>query len=350
MTESSRAMDQWCRHGEKTIANQVELAAATSSASPTVSLSAFLYCLLASAAMLVAGCPPEQQPMQASRSRASVALRVVVVNEPAVTEAINRLKGEWAERSGGELSATSKDWKELAEAKQLDADVLVFPSRYMGELCVRGWLQPIRASVLESEEFNAADIFPLVRRELMRWGGETIALPLGIVIAGANDADNVPPGTSVLASAAPALVSSEGEAILFEPQTMKPRIDGPMFVDALQQLVEAGGKRADFGIDFAHWVPVFGFADPMLAVSAETRNGASASKLIAWLASAETGTQLAHAAGARLPVRRSVPVSATGSGQDSGSRGTKLTDVFAKTMNGDKCLLVPRIPGVDDYC
>src|SRR3977135_4091333 len=89
--------------------------------------------------VLLSGCPNTKQTNTestkrdvASTPRASVALRVLVVNEPGVAEAINRLRGEWAERSGGELSATSSEWKDVAGAKSIDADVVIFPSRYLG--------------------------------------------------------------------------------------------------------------------------------------------------------------------------------------------------------------------------
>src|SRR5215212_2719888 len=124
--------------------------------------------------VLLSGCPRgEQAKPQAARKapRASVALRVLVVNEPGVAEAINRLRGEWAERSGGELKTDTLSWTDVAAAKSLDADVIIFPSRYMGELCTRGWLRQVRKSILESDEFNASDVFPLIRRNLMKWGG-----------------------------------------------------------------------------------------------------------------------------------------------------------------------------------
>ena len=57
---------------------------------------------------MVARGDQRQAASAAATPRASVALRVLVVNEPGVAEAINRLRGEWAERSGGELSATSE--------------------------------------------------------------------------------------------------------------------------------------------------------------------------------------------------------------------------------------------------
>src|SRR6476659_1167758 len=76
---------------------------------------------------------------------------------------------EWAERSGGTLNASSATWADVAAMKELDADAIVFPSRYLGELCTRDWLRPVRSSVLDSPEFNAADIFPLLRHTVMKW-------------------------------------------------------------------------------------------------------------------------------------------------------------------------------------
>src|SRR4051812_32158501 len=173
--------------------------------------------------VLLSGCPRGERakPQAAGEGpRASVALRVLVVNEPGLAEAINRLRGEWAERSGGELKANSSTWSEVADAKSLDTDVIVFPSRYMGELCTRGWLRPVRKSVLDSDEFNASDVFPLIRRDLMKWGGEVMALPLGIRIPMRTKSTGDHPGLNLLAEAAPAALSNEREGVLFDPQTM----------------------------------------------------------------------------------------------------------------------------------
>src|SRR5437763_9074751 len=166
------------RQGDKERGRQRATMASGSSPCLLVSLSPCLRCLLIFATMLLMGCPRGQQAKPQSTPRASVALRVLVVNEPGVADAINRLRGEWAERSGGELNTNSRTWLEVASSKELDTDVIIFPSRYLGELCVRHWLRPVRQSVLDSPEFNAADIFPLIRRELIKWGGEVMALPL----------------------------------------------------------------------------------------------------------------------------------------------------------------------------
>src|SRR5436305_13711319 len=107
--------------------------------------------------------------------------------------------------------------------------------------------------------------------------------------------------------------------MLFDPQTMNPRITEATFVKALQRLATTGSKRIANGTAFAQSMPVFGSGDPMVAVSADTRNGASASKLVARLTSADVGTQLAQAAGA-LPARRPGPIRATAFGHDPDRR------------------------------
>ena len=87
--------------------------------------------MLIGALALVTGCSQES-PEPAPTPRPSVALHVLIVNEPELAEAIDRLRGEWAERSAGELKASHVPWEELTASKQPDADVIIFPSRYLG--------------------------------------------------------------------------------------------------------------------------------------------------------------------------------------------------------------------------
>src|SRR5882757_1631199 len=129
MLETGRYM-YWCaRQGDKERGRQGEGSGNGFSPCLLVSVSACLRCLLICATMVTTGCPRKGPSTPSAARRASVALRVLVVNEPGVAEAINRLRGEWAERSGGELSATTGEWKDVAGAKSIDADVVIFPSR-----------------------------------------------------------------------------------------------------------------------------------------------------------------------------------------------------------------------------
>jgi hypothetical protein len=310
-------------------------------------------------AALLSGCPRSQQPQQPASNnapastRASVTLRVLVVNDPPLVEAINRLRGEWAERSGGELNAVPTTWQDLAQSKSLDADLIVFPSRYLGELCTRELLRPVRASVLEDEDFKSADIFPLVRNELIKWGRETFALPLGIDPSAISPSAESSPAITLLAAAAPHAISNERLGVLFDTETMKPRLSAPSFVDALTQLLETDrsqNAKSTSPPAINPPIPVLGDNDRLVAVTTSSRNAASAFKLLAWLAEPDTESQFARVGGHWLPPRRSVATSAAWydssvSATQRAERG-KLVDA---ALSGERSLIVPRIPGVDDY-
>jgi ABC-type glycerol-3-phosphate transport system substrate-binding protein len=292
----------------------------------------------------------ESQPKVASQPGTSVTLRVLVVNEPAVAQAINRLRGEWAERATGEMRAISITWDELTTAKSLDADVVVFPSRYLGELCVRGWLRPLRTNVLQSEDFNSEDFFPLVRRELMKWGGQVMAAPLGVQPAGLDQGASDNLVLTLLSRAAPAVVTADRFGALFDAETMTPRIAEKPFVSALQQMVLPAASEDRSETNRARNVPVLGYNDRLAAVTSTTRNAASAFKLLEWLAQSDTSTQLASAAGGMMPARRSLASSPSwyDSNVDVRER-SDLAKALEATLSGERCLLIPRIPGVDEY-
>jgi hypothetical protein len=267
-------------------------------------------------------------------------LRVLVVNEPELAEAINRLRGEWAERSGGELSALATAWDQLIKLKSIDADVVVFPSRYLGELCMREWLRPVRPNVLESKELNIEDVFPLVRRKLLRWGGEVMALPLGIDPLTLRPDEREQPGIALLVEAVRAS-SDQGDNVLFDIETMKPRITDPAFIENLERLPRRGDTTV---------LPVLGYSDRLIAVTSASRNAASAFKLLAWLAQADTSSQLAQAGSPTFPVRESLAASPTWYGSEMPAEERLATGSALKRMlTAQQCLSVPRIPGVDQY-
>jgi hypothetical protein len=273
---------------------------------------------------------------------------LLVVNKPDLVEAIDRLRGEWNDRSGGELGTSSMSWAELAAAKSPEADVIVFPSRYLGELCERNWLRPVRSNVLQSDELKMSDVFPIVGRQLIRWGGEVMALPLGIDPAALRPNQTKRPALAFLVAAAPVAISQNQEGVLFDTQTMKPRIAEPPFVDALQQLTKRD-NNSQGETRQRQMIPVLGYADRLVAVTATSRNAASAFKLAAWLAQADISTQFASAGSGTLPVRRSLASSKSWYGPEMAAEHQDLGKGLEAALSGDKCLLVPRIPGVDDY-
>jgi hypothetical protein len=272
-------------------------------------------------------------------------LRVLVVNEPQLTKAIERLRGEWAERNGGQLDALDATWPDLAKGDAMDADLIVFPSRYLGEMCTRGWLRPVRQSTLDSEAVDVVDIFPVVQRGLMKWGNQTMALPLGVKLA-TEPNGNEPSSMALLNVAAPAAVSNDRIGVLFHPDTMQPRITDAPFVDALTKL----SQKVPSDDDPSSRIPVLGFDDRLIAVSANSRNAATAFKLLAWLSSADISSQLASTGDHLMPSRRSLASSSKWYGSDLSAAerkamATNLTDL----LSSQRELVIPRIPGIDDY-
>ena len=95
---------------------------------------------------------------------------------------------------------------------------------------------------------------------------------------------------------------------------MKPRITEPAFVDALGQLAErahADEAKKPESDSKQLLIPVLGFNDRLIAVTASSRNAASAFKLLEWLALPETVSQFARVGGDWLPPRRSVASSSS---------------------------------------
>jgi ABC-type glycerol-3-phosphate transport system substrate-binding protein len=325
--------------------------------------------LLLLAHVLLPGCTNDEgrskpsQPKVASAPGPSLTLRVLVVNEPELAQAINRLRGEWAEQATGELETTTTTWAELAAAKTIDADVIVFSSRHLGELCARDWLRPVRTNVLESDDFDADDFFPLVRRDLIKWGGQPMALPLGVRLV-TTDRQKWPLGLGLLARAAPRVVSRETLGILFDLKSMQPRIAEPEFLAALEEMVELSKPEAALNEDQAEpspnaaqkrraeaiAVPVLGHSDRMAAVTASSRNAASAFKLLEWLASADISSRLGAADAGLLPVRRSL-VSSEKWYPDHVADEERLKQASAlqEALNSEQVLVIPRIPGIDKY-
>jgi hypothetical protein len=313
-------------------------------------MSPCLHCVLIGAITLIIGCSQKgPEPVSPATSRPSVALRIVVVNEPLLAEAIGRLRGEWNERSGGELNTSTTSWQELSHDETLDDDIVVFPSRYLGEFCVRDWLRPVRANVLESGALAMEDIFPIIRRELIQWGGQVMALPLSVSLPNPREPIERNPAIWFLARAAPNIITDDRIGVLFDPETMKPRIAEPPFVKALQGLATSRDDGST-DVDVESQLPVLGFRDRLAAVTTASRNAASAFKLLEWLAERDTSSQLIAAGDDTMPVRRSLMSSRALSDLNvSANELAQRAKMLEVLLTRQQCLLIPRIPRIDDY-
>lgn len=380
--------------------------------------------------VVVIGCGPrtiEQAatPASSPARRPGVQLTVLVVDDPNLAAAINLIRGEWAERSGGELEVGQWSWEELHDAKELPCDVVVYPSRLLGTLVERQWLRPVRDSLLQDEQFNFQDILPLLRDRTIRYGGKVFALPLGdppLMLAWQGDLPpellsqevidwnqfddrsvqqlqnsplEYPLAIAVIARAVTYSDRKSDSAVLFDPQTMEPRLLEPPFLRAIQELVERSKKattdrrqlRAMLSwptsvtgneqenqsstLSFtvipssdevylrtlrtwstadqqAELPTMLGFAGRLASVTHASPNAVSAFKLLQWMTGGEVAIQLSSRSTATTWFRRS-QTSQSQRWFEGLKTGETITTKLTKLLSSDDAYLLPRIPGIDEY-
>ena len=129
----------------------------------------------ASVAALCGGCEQKREKAAESKAAPPVTLRVLVVDDVPLGEAIQK---EWHARTEKEVAVEQVSFATVSEASRLPGDVIVFPSLLMGQLVERSLIRPLGETLLTSEAVSSQDIFPLTRREEITWGEATYALPL----------------------------------------------------------------------------------------------------------------------------------------------------------------------------
>lgn len=135
------------------------------------------FCLLAAALFALSGCPDvSDKPVAKSEPAKAQPLVLLVIDDPQLGEAAAR---EWRGRTEQELTVRNATSAEIATAKRLPADCVVFPAGLLGQLAERGLITPLSEQGLANAEFNYRDIFDQLRLREMKWGDKTFAATLG---------------------------------------------------------------------------------------------------------------------------------------------------------------------------
>ena len=152
---------------------------------------AILFTIAALAVAALAGCGGSQPaaPAGAAANASGSAvktngvlpakLRLLVVGDAAIAQRINRLRGEWSARTGGTLEVSETTPAELATAKSLAADLVIYPSSEIGTLAERRLIRPMPTVWLDAGDFHKADLFELPGLHETAWGEQIYAVPLG---------------------------------------------------------------------------------------------------------------------------------------------------------------------------
>jgi multiple sugar transport system substrate-binding protein len=246
--------------------------------------------LLALAFAALGGCTPQSatEPASDAAPRRDVTVRLLVVDDSALAAAITQVAGEWKARSGASLTVSESTGAQLLAAKAMptEVDAVIYPPAMLGELTTRQWLRPLPADYAASRELDWSDTFELLQIAETQWQQSALGIPLGSpVLVCYYRADlfekfhRRPPSTwkefhelaeffsrrENLSDAAPAADAtwhgciqplSEGWAgrlllaraaayvkhrdhfsTYFEIESMKPLVDGPGYVRALEELV-----------------------------------------------------------------------------------------------------------------
>lgn len=367
---------------------------------------------LISTITLAIGCkkPPSQPDSIAPRLAASK-LSILVVDDPPLAASIKLLRGEWNERTGGQLEIEAGTVEQLLAAAELSADLVIYPSRFVGTLVDRQWLRPVRKSVLESADVAINDLFPLVRNATLPYGGQVYALTLGepplmlmdwgdigqkdIGQKGWNALDNpstsqnsqlrYPHAVALLARGVSYGHYRSGSTGWFDAETMQPRIAEPPYVKALREIIEnvrvSTKAKADVSIGWPTtgatkspryssfpladevynplreiWVQreedkslaFLGFSGRSASVAKSTRNSASAFKLLKWLVSEKIATQISPRSEATVWFRKSQMAKAKRWLPKGGANDETAANI-SKLLSSSDFFLLPRIPGVDEY-
>jgi multiple sugar transport system substrate-binding protein len=237
------------------------------------------------------GCQRSDQPQPdevAARSKAKpYPMRVIVADDPALSAAIERL---WKARIDNELQLQQVTVAELESARQLPADIVIYPSACLGTLVEHDLLSVPSPEALEDPQYEARDVLELQRRVEGRWGtemfGVSMGSPLLVLMYRADLFDalkltpprtwaeyqellprltrealgaSAPPGDQpwqatiepradgwgarLLLARAAAYASHPSQfSTLFDYESMQPLVAGPPFERALAELVEASAS------------------------------------------------------------------------------------------------------------
>jgi ABC-type glycerol-3-phosphate transport system substrate-binding protein len=172
-------------------------------------------------------------------------LQLVVVGP---SEWVGPIETAWRGISEQPLSITAVGPAEAGQAIR-QGDVLLMPSRFLGEAVGGDWLRPLSEATANSPPLSLDEVLPTVQQEV-RWSERLFAAPVGaplpVLLVSADAADQVPRNTEFLSwsrygEIVQELAASDAEV----PRTVaaEPLADGDAALTLLTRSTEYAGNR-----------------------------------------------------------------------------------------------------------
>jgi multiple sugar transport system substrate-binding protein len=140
-------------------------------------------CIVLAAVTGLAGCQQDKRPATADPAapRRQFTLRVLVVDDPALAEAVDQLGSEWQARTGAKLEILQLTAEGLSAANELAPvpDVILYPSGSSGLLVARDWIVPLPSDFASNGELAWSDTFELLQVAETMWCTSAHAVALG---------------------------------------------------------------------------------------------------------------------------------------------------------------------------
>lgn len=141
----------------------------------------FAAAILAAAVLFAGGCETQQnESSHAPKSPAPpAALRMAVVDDPALADSLRKVRGEWRAQSGAELEIQELTAGDVVSAERIDADAVIYPLNLLGSLAERRLIRPLNATWLAGDPLDAKDLLLAADSPEFTWDGQPYAVPLG---------------------------------------------------------------------------------------------------------------------------------------------------------------------------
>jgi multiple sugar transport system substrate-binding protein len=124
---------------------------------------------------------PDQNgpPVDGDATLDGVQLKLLVVDDPQLAAAAERLRGEWNAQTGAEFDVAECSTSELLGAERLEVEAVIAPSWLLAPLAEREWVAPVPREILEDKSGPWPRIFETLRTREAVWDDTVYGVPFG---------------------------------------------------------------------------------------------------------------------------------------------------------------------------